>query len=116
VPLIETFPRERGAEATLRASAVCLPRTVGDITQPEIWYRILTEARRQLYNLLDIDAPAISVVPGPAHAHGEYAFAGAIVLAADTAAFKDEQHLNIGVMPADGVQVFNVYKAPEDAR
>ena len=78
---------------------------VGDITQPEVWHRILTEARRQLHNLLDIDVPVISVVPGPAHAHGEYAFAGDIVLAADTATFKDEQHLNIGVMPADGVQV-----------
>lgn len=78
---------------------------VGDITQPEIWHRILTEARRQVYSLLDIDVPVISVVPGPAHAHGEYAFAGDIVLAADTATFKDEQHLNIGVMPADGVQV-----------
>ena len=78
---------------------------VGDITQPVIWHRILTEARRQLHNLLDIDVPVISVVPGPAHAHGEYAFAGDIVLAAETATFKDEQHLNIGVMPADGVQV-----------
>ena len=78
---------------------------VGDITQPEIWHRIITEARRQIHNLLDIDVPVISVVPGPAHAHGEYAFAGDIVLAADTATFKDEQHLNIGVMPADGVQV-----------
>ena len=78
---------------------------VGDITQPEVWHRILTEARRQLHHLLDIDVPVISVVPGPAHAHGEYAFAGDIVLAADTATFKDEQHLNIGVMPADGVQV-----------
>ena len=78
---------------------------VGDITQPEIWHRILTEARRQIHNLLDIDVPVIAVVPGPAHAHGEYAFAGDIVLAAETATFKDEQHLNIGVMPADGVQV-----------
>lgn len=78
---------------------------VGDITQPEVWHKIVTEARRQVHSLLDIDVPVISVVPGPAHAHGEYAFAGDIVLAADTATFKDEQHLNIGVMPADGVQV-----------
>lgn len=88
-------------EPTIRAFSA-----VGDITQPEIWHRILTEARRHVHNLLDIDVPVISVIPGPAHAHGEYAFAGDIVLAADSATFKDEQHLNIGVMPANGVQVF----------
>jgi len=38
-----------------------------------------------------IDVPVISVVPGSAHAHGK--FAGDVVLAADTATFKDEQHL-----------------------
>lgn len=78
---------------------------VGDITQPLVWHKILTEARRTLHNMLDIEVPVISVVPGPAHAHGEYALTADIVLAADNTTFKDEQHLNIGVMPADGVQV-----------
>lgn len=78
---------------------------VGDITQPLVWHKILTEARRTLHALLDIECPVIAVVPGPAHAHGEYALTADVVLAADTATFKDEQHLNIGVMPADGVQV-----------
>lgn len=78
---------------------------VGDIKQPETWPQILTEARRTLYHLLDIGVPVVAVVPGPAHAHGEYALTADVVRAADTATFKDEQHLNIGVMPADGVQV-----------
>ncbi len=78
---------------------------VGDITQPLVWDKILTEARRTLHNLLDINVPVISVIPGPAHAHGEYTLTADIVLAAETTTFKDEQHLNIGVMPADGVQV-----------
>ena len=78
---------------------------VGDITQPERWYEIATEARRQVYNLLDVSVPVISVVEGPAHVHGELAFAGDIVLASDDASFRDAQHLNEGFMPADGVQV-----------
>ncbi len=81
--------------------------TVGDITQPEIWHNILTEARRTLYNLLDISVPMISAVNGPAPIHGEYALLADIILASDTAYFQDNQHLPVGggVVPADGVQV-----------
>ncbi len=81
--------------------------SVGDITKPEIWYNILTEARRTLYNLLDISVPMISAVNGPAPIHGEYALLADIILASETAYFQDNQHLPVGggVVPADGVQV-----------
>ena len=80
--------------------------TVDDITKPAGWYKILTETRQVLYNLLDIPVPVISAVNGPAPVHGEYALLADIILAADTVYFQDTQHLPVGggVVPADGVQ------------
>lgn len=79
--------------------------TVGDITRPEGWHRILSEARRTFAGLLDIQVPVIAAVPGPATVHAEYALTADIVLASTTAVFQDNQHLPVGVVPADGVQV-----------
>lgn len=87
--------------------------TVGDITQPPGWHKILTEARSVLQGLIDIPVPVIAAIPGPATVHGEYAWTADIVLAADTAVFQDDQHLPVGVVPADGVQVLWGYAMGE---
>jgi enoyl-CoA hydratase/carnithine racemase len=81
--------------------------TVGDITRPEGWHRILDEARRTLWAILDVPVPMISAINGPAPIHGEYALLADIILAADTTYFQDNQHLPVGhgVVPADGVQL-----------
>ena len=54
-----------------------------------------------LMNLLEIDVPVISAVNGPALIHSELAALANVVLAADTAAFRDT-HMGIGVVPGDG--------------
>lgn len=78
---------------------------VGDISTPWVWHRILTEARRTVIGFLEVPVPVIAAIPGPAHIHGEYAMTADSVIAADTASFQDDQHLPVGVVPADGVQV-----------
>jgi enoyl-CoA hydratase/carnithine racemase len=78
---------------------------VGNISEPERWYQILSEARHVLHNLADISVPVIAAVGGPAYVHAEYTQLADIVLASETAEFRDDQHLPVGVMPADGVQI-----------
>ena len=69
------------------------------------WDKQLWEGRKLLQNLLDIDAPCIAAVNGPALIHSEYLLTCDIVLAADSAAFQDLPHLNNGVPPTDGVHI-----------
>lgn len=82
----------------------CAERNLAEYSEqysPEYWYRLTRESRETLMNLLDIDVPVISAVNGPALVHSEIAVLADIVLAADTATFRDT-HMNIGVVPGDG--------------
>lgn len=63
------------------------------------------EGRRLLQTILDVDAPMIAAVNGPALIHTEYLLTCDIVLAAETAVFQDMPHLNNGVSPTDGMHV-----------
>jgi enoyl-CoA hydratase/carnithine racemase len=84
--------------------AFCKERNSAEYSQsysPEYWYRISREGRDMLLNLLEVDVPVISAVNGPALLHSELAVLADIVLAADTAAFRDS-HMGIGVVPGDG--------------
>lgn len=63
------------------------------------------EGRKILQNLLDIDAPMIAAVNGPALIHSEWLLTCDIVLASEIAAFQDYPHLTNGVSPTDGVHV-----------
>lgn len=65
--------------------------------------RLSWESDRILRNLLDVQAPIIAAVNGPARVHAELALLSDIVLAADTAVFGDTAHLADGVVPGDGV-------------
>ncbi len=68
--------------------------------------RVNWEANQILRNLLDIQAPVIGAVNGPATIHAEFAVLSDIVLAADTAIFQDYPHFaNFGVVPGDGVNL-----------
>ncbi len=69
------------------------------------WDRQFSESRKLLQSLLDIDAPCIAAVNGPALIHSEYLLTCDIILAAENAAFQDLPHLNNGVPPTDGVHV-----------
>jgi enoyl-CoA hydratase/carnithine racemase len=77
----------------------------GDVGDPNLWDRVYTNERRMLLNLLEIDAPMVSAVNGPASLHSEMILAMDIVVAADNAWFQDYPHLTFGIVPGDGMQI-----------
>jgi enoyl-CoA hydratase/carnithine racemase len=77
---------------------------VGAMT-PAKWDKIYQHGKRLLDNLLDIEVPVIAVVNGPATVHAELAVLADIVLASDTAVFRDAPHFRFGTVPGDGVHV-----------
>jgi enoyl-CoA hydratase/carnithine racemase len=54
---------------------------------------------------LDIEAPMIAAVNGPASIHPEQALMCDIVLATENAFFQDAPHFPSGLVPGDGVQL-----------
>ena len=72
---------------------------------PELWHEIYAHGRRLLLNLLDVQVPMIAAVNGPATVHAELALLCDIVLASDTATFKDAPHFRFGTVPGDGVHL-----------
>jgi enoyl-CoA hydratase/carnithine racemase len=66
---------------------------------------ILPYVIRLIHNHLDIDAPMIAAINGPATIHAEMGLLCDIVLASDNAVFADQPHFPNGLVPGDGVQV-----------
>ncbi len=78
----------------------------GGKVDPRVWgEKVLYDAKRLLMNLLDIQAPMIAAVNGPATVHAELALLCDIVLAADHAVFQDAPHFPSGLVPGDGVHI-----------
>jgi len=77
---------------------------LGKIT-PRSWDHIYWDAKRLLMNLLEIQAPMIAAVNGPASVHAELALLCDIVLAAEQATFQDAPHFPSGLVPGDGVHI-----------
>jgi enoyl-CoA hydratase/carnithine racemase len=72
----------------------------------KVWgEHVLPDAKRLLMNLLEIQAPMIAAVNGPATVHAELALLCDIVLAADHATFQDAPHFPSGLVPGDGVHI-----------
>ncbi|MSQ68414.1 MAG: enoyl-CoA hydratase/isomerase family protein [Gammaproteobacteria bacterium] len=72
----------------------------------KVWAEhVLPDAKRLLTNLLEIQAPMIAAVNGPATVHAELALLCDIVLAADHSTFQDAPHYPSGLVPGDGVHV-----------
>lgn len=69
------------------------------------WDEIFWEGRRVLQTLLDIEAPVIGAVNGPATIHAEIALLSDITLASESALFQDQAHVPAGGVPGDGVHV-----------
>jgi len=67
--------------------------------------RVHWEGRALLMNLLNIEAPVIAAINGPAWRHSEIPLLSDIVLAADTAAFQDSAHFPSGLVPGDGMHI-----------
>lgn len=66
---------------------------------------ILPYVIRLIHNHLDIDAPMIAAINGPATIHAEMGLLCDIVLASENAMFADQPHFPNGLVPGDGVQV-----------
>ncbi len=79
--------------------------SLGEIFQPGQWDKIYWEGRRVLQRLLEIEAPIIAAVNGPATVHSEYALLADVTVASDDAVFADKPHLGFGIVPGDGVHV-----------
>src|SRR3954469_14999345 len=47
--------------------------SLGDITKPAQWDRTISEGRRVMQRLVDLEMPIIAAVNGPASVHSEYA-------------------------------------------
>src|SRR5947209_16998949 len=79
--------------------------SLGEIFKPAEWDKIYWEGRRVLQRLLEIEAPIIAAVNGPATVHSEYVLLADITIASDDATFADKPHMGFGIVPGDGLQV-----------
>lgn len=79
--------------------------SLGEIFKPAEWDKGYWEGRRVLQRLLEIEAPLIAAVNGPATVHSEYVLLADITLVSEDAIFGDKPHLGFGLVPGDGVQV-----------
>jgi enoyl-CoA hydratase/carnithine racemase len=61
--------------------------------------------KRIIQGLLDVEVPTIAAVNGPCVIHSEQAILCDIVLAAETASFRDAGHFPAGLIPGDGIVV-----------
>ena len=75
------------------------------IKTPQDWDAVYWDSKKLLTNLLDIEAPIISAINGPATYRAEIPVLSDVVLASDTAVFQDSSHFALGAVPADGVHV-----------
>ena len=75
------------------------------IKTPQDWDAVYRDSKLLLTNLLDIEAPIIGAVNGPATYRAEIPVLSDVVLASDTAIFQDPAHFAVGAVPADGVHV-----------
>lgn len=67
------------------------------------WDRVQFLENHLLEDLLDIAAPVIGCLNGPAYRHAEIPFTADIVLAADDALIQDSAHFPNRMVPGDGI-------------
>jgi enoyl-CoA hydratase/carnithine racemase len=73
---------------------------------PEGWETIRFNGVQLTTNLLDIPAPVISCINGPALRHAEIPLLADIVLAAEDTVVQDSAHFPNRTVPGDGVNLF----------
>jgi enoyl-CoA hydratase/carnithine racemase len=78
---------------------------------------LISEGKRLLMNLMNIEVPVISAVNGPAWRHSEIPLLADIVIASEDASFQDSAHFPGGLVPGDGVHVvYAMLLGPNRAR
>jgi enoyl-CoA hydratase/carnithine racemase len=55
--------------------------------------------------MMEVEAPIIAAINGPAHVHSEYVLLADITIASEDATFADKPHSGFGTVPGDGVHV-----------
>ncbi len=73
--------------------------SLGEIFKPAEWDKTYWEGRRVLQRLLEIEAPIIAAINGPAHVHSEYVLLADITIASEDATFADNPHMGFGSFP-----------------
>ena len=76
-----------------------------DFFTPQGYDKIYREGRKVLMNILDIEAPLIAAVNGPARLHSEYILLADIVLATPSLFSRTNPHFEFGIVPGDGVHL-----------
>ena len=76
-----------------------------DFFTPRGYDKIYREGRKVLMNILDIEAPLIAAVNGPARLHTEFVLLADIILATPSTVFQDKPHFEFGIVPGDGVHL-----------
>jgi enoyl-CoA hydratase/carnithine racemase len=74
-----------------------------DFFTPRGYDKIYREGKKVLLNILDISAPLIAAVNGPATVHSEYVLLADIVIATPNTVFQDKPHFEFGIVPGDGI-------------
>jgi enoyl-CoA hydratase/carnithine racemase len=69
------------------------------------WDQIRWDGTRMLTKFMEIEAPVIAAINGPAASHSELPLLADIVLASDTTVFADSTHIVARTVPGDGMQV-----------
>lgn len=75
------------------------------IGDTKTWERVRRDGVRLLTNFLDIDAPVVSCINGPALRHAELPLLGDIVLADTNAIVQDSAHFPNRTVPGDGINI-----------
>jgi enoyl-CoA hydratase/carnithine racemase len=76
--------------------------TFGDLSKAAQWYKISALAKRMLKNAIGVQIPIVSAINGPIPLRSEIALLADIVIADENAWFQDN-HLQFGVAPGDGI-------------
>src|SRR5882724_5578025 len=72
-----------------------------DFFSPRGYDKIYREGKKVLANLLDIPAPVIAALNGPATVHSEYVLLADIVIATPDTVFQDKPHFAFEIVPRD---------------
>ena len=75
------------------------------VLNPEQWEGIRWHGEQLVMNLLNIQAPVIACVNGPALRHPEIPLLADIVLAADDGGVQDAGHFIVNAVPGDGMHI-----------
>ena len=64
----------------------------GNVADPGVWSQVHDEGVQVLENLANIRVPVIAAIEGRAHVHSDYALLANVIVAAESATFKDVAH------------------------